>query len=509
MKLYASIYIGSYEIILKVFQITQKKRLKELDCLRTPIDTAQDIYASGQLKKETVDRICNVLEDMKRTLALYRLTEDYQIYAGSTFTAADNRLFAMEQIKLRTGMKVLALSNSEHRFMSYRAVASQDNFDAMVSESAAIVDIGGASLQITLFYHGKVRTTQHIGLGTVIMSENMKRLSYMTNHKEQIAQMMYKELDAFVTMHMQDVKLKYLIILGDHVSTLMERAVDDATREPIRMEHYMELLENMRDKTLQSIIREFDVLNDHEELIEPFLMLHHAIAEKLPAKYVYVPGVSVNDGMAYHYFAPKHYLQVEHDFDQDLISAAWSIAKRYGSYQPHLKALDKISTQIFDATKKFHGLDKRQRLLMRLVAILHDCGKYISISDASDCSYIIIMSSEILGLSHKEREMVATVVSLNRKSLESYDSMADRFSVDEYMTIVKLLAILKVANALDRSHRQKFKNIKMAVRGNRLHITIEATDSIALEKGMFEEKADFFESVFSIRPILRELRVFE
>ena len=75
MKLYASIYIGSYEIILKVFQITQKKRLKELDCLRTPIDTAQDIYASGQLKKETVDRICNVLEDMKRTLALYRLTD--------------------------------------------------------------------------------------------------------------------------------------------------------------------------------------------------------------------------------------------------------------------------------------------------------------------------------------------------------------------------------------------------------------------------------------------------
>lgn len=96
MKLYASIYIGSYEIILKVFQITQKKHLKELDCLRTPIDTAQDIYASGQLKKETVDRICNVLEDMKRTLALYRLTENYQIYAGSTFTAADNRLLAME-----------------------------------------------------------------------------------------------------------------------------------------------------------------------------------------------------------------------------------------------------------------------------------------------------------------------------------------------------------------------------------------------------------------------------
>ena len=159
--------------------------------------------------------------------------------------------------------------------------------------------------------------------------------------------------------------------------------------------------------------------------------------------------------------------------------------------------------------RKYHGLGKRQRLLMRLVAILHDCGKYISISDASICSYTIVMSSEILGLTHKEREMVATVVSLNRKQLEGYDSLADRFTVDEYMTVVKLLAILKVANALDRSHKQKFKNIKMAVRDDKLHITMETKDSIALEKGMFEEKADFFEKVFSVRPILREQRIFE
>ena len=51
MKLYASIYIGSYEMILKVFQITQKKRLKELDCLRTPIDTAQDVYVAKKIAK--------------------------------------------------------------------------------------------------------------------------------------------------------------------------------------------------------------------------------------------------------------------------------------------------------------------------------------------------------------------------------------------------------------------------------------------------------------------------
>ncbi len=508
MKLYASIYIGSYEIILKVFQTTADHKLKELDCLRTPIDTAQDIYSDGNIKKETIMRICKVLVDMNKTLQMYRI-KDYQVYAGSTFSAAKNRLFVIEQIKLHTKMQVLPLSNSEHRFISYRAVASQEGFDAMVSDSAAVVDIGGASIQITLFYHGKIKTTQHIMLGTVTMSENMKRISYMANHKEQIAQMMYKELDTFLTMYLQDIDLKYLIILGDHVFSLMNQINPDLTKKPIETEEFSTMLNRMKTKTLHNIASDYNILNDHEELIEPFLMLHQAIADKLSAKYVYIPGLSVNEGMAYHYFSSGKVLDVEHDFESDILTAAWSIAKRYGSYQPHLKALDKISTQIFDVTKKYHGMDKRMRLLMRLVAILHDCGKYISISDAATCSYTIIMSSEILGLSHKERQMVATVVSLNRKALEPYENYADRFSVEEYMTIIKMLAILKVANALDRSHKQKFKNIRMNIRDRYLNITIEATDSIALEKGMFEEKADFFESVFSIRPILKELRVFE
>ena len=105
--------------------------------------------------------------------------------------------------------------------------------------------------------------------------------------------------------------------------------------------------------------------------------------------------------------------------------------------------------------------------------------------------------------------MVATTVAMNRGELLAYGELADRFREEEYVTIVKLLAILRVANALDRSHKQKFKHIKIALRGDKLNITIESKDSIALEKGMFEEKADFFEQVFSVRPVLTELRIFE
>ena len=219
---------------------------------------------------------------------------------------------------------------------------------------------------------------------------------------------------------------------------------------------------------------------------------------------MYAPGVSVSEGVAYNYSYSKKWLTSSHDFDNDIISAAWAIAKRYDSYQPHLKALFKLSSEIFDAMKKYHGLGKRQRVLMQCIAILHDCGKYISLSEASSCSYTIIMSSEILGLSHKEREIIATTVEFNRKPVEPYENLSDKFTQEEYVTILKLLAILKVANALDRSHKQKIKNVSMRVKDRELVISIEANSSLALEKGLFKKNADYFEEIFSIKPVLRE-----
>ena len=68
-------------------------------------------------------------------------------------------------------------------------------------------------------------------------------------------------------------------------------------------------------------------------------MLYKSLAETFLPKMVVAPGVSVCEGMAYNHSFNKKWLTAKHDFDNDIITAAWSIAKRYDSYQPHLKAL--------------------------------------------------------------------------------------------------------------------------------------------------------------------------
>ena len=503
MKLFASIYIGSYETTMKVFEISKQKGVKTIDTLKIPSDVIKDVMDQGSILPETVSKLCRVLNDMKRTMNSYKV-DSYSIVAGPNIRLANNALIVLEQIKVNTGFTVTVLSNSEQRFLGYQAVTSTEGFDELISESAVLIDVGGVSLQITLFSKGKIVTTQHLALGTVSISENLKKLRKSSgNNFEQTNEMILKELEVFKTMFLRDIKPKYMILLGVQVSYIAERLSGFSSKK-VKSKDYMEFLNKIDKQFIRSFEINNDIYLDNENLIEPVVMLYKVLGESLNPEMVYAPGVSVSEGMAYHHSYNKKWLTASHDFENDIISAAWSIAKRYDSYQPHLKALFKLSSEIFDAMKKYHGMGKRERILIQCIAILHDCGKYISLSEASSCSYTIIMSSEILGLSHKERELIATTVEFNRKPVEPYENLSDRFTQDEYIIILKLLAILKVANALDRSHKQKIKNVSMRVKDKELLINIEANSSLALEKGLFKKNADYFEEIFSIKPVLRE-----
>ncbi|MCI8987145.1 MAG: exopolyphosphatase, partial [Lachnospiraceae bacterium] len=123
-----------------------------------------------------------------------------------------------------------------------------------------------------------------------------------------------------------------------------------------------------------------------------------------------------------------------------------------------------------------------------------------------ECSYNIIMSTEIIGLSHMEREIVANVVKYNHLEFDYYDLMGrdSAFSSRDYLTIAKLTAILRVANGLDRSHKQKFKNVKTVLKDEKLIITVDASQDITLEKGLLARRAHFFEEVFSVQPVIRQ-----
>ena len=66
-----------------------------------------------------------------------------------------------------------------------------------------------------------------------------------------------------------------------------------------------------------------------------------------------------------------------------------------------------------------------------------------------------------------------------------------------------LRLLSRKANVLDRSHKQKIEEISAAVKDQELIMRVSSKSDLTLEKALLTEAADFFEEIFSIRPVLK------
>ena len=85
---------------------------------------------------------------------------------------------------------------------------------------------------------------------------------------------------------------------------------------------------------------------------------------------------------------------------------------------------------------------------------------------------------------------------------------SDVFSQQEFIKIAKLNSILLLADAMDRSHKQKFANTTVYLRGSNLFITGKTLYDITLEQGIFDNTSDFFEELYGIKPVLKQKKEF-
>ena len=94
--------------------------------------------------------------------------------------------------------------------------------------------------------------------------------------------------------------------------------------------------------------------------------------------------------------------------------------------------------------------------------------------------------------------MVPCIVIYNTIDLTNLREFDGKLGNDEYLIVMKLAAILRVCNALDRSHRQKFADMKLTIKDSNIVITTAYPDNITLEKKTLKDKQDFFEEVYGL-----------
>ncbi len=506
-KTFAAIDIGSTDVTMKIYEITAKKGYRLLDYVSNIIELGSGTYATGYISRSAVEQLCSTLQRFARKMREYG-TVDYRAYATSAVREAKNNAMVLDLLKQRTGFKVEILGNSEHRFLMYKGLAvKSENFEKIVEKNTAIVDIGGGSIQISIMNNQKLTTTQNISIGALRVRDRLKTFRVDVEHLERIMEeFISNEIEAFRRYYLGDKSIKNIIAIGDETACLKQIMPELKITDHFDEQQLQMVLEKLVSQNPADLAADYKIPYERATLLLPAAMIYGVFLKQSKADLIWMPNIDLCDGIIVDEMERSKKLAFQRNFTDDIRSSVQMLAKRYCCNKEHNTNVASIACMIFDKTKKIHGLKDKERLQLEIAALLHDCGKFINMNEAAENAYTIIMSTEIIGLSQREREEIANIIKYNALQFPDYQELEGSIRNGSYMTIAKLVAILKVANAMDRSHKQKASEYQIVVKDKQLLITIDTLYDLTLERGLFINKAEFFEQVYGIKPVLRQKR---
>ena len=82
-----------------------------------------------------------------------------------------------------------------------------------------------------------------------------------------------------------------------------------------------------------------------------------------------------------------------------------------------------------------------------------------------DNTYYLVLNTEIIGLSEAEKRIVANVIRFNSNGeVPEYAEVAGEMDHMDYVRMLKMAAILRLANGMDRSHLQRIQDVRVSVK---------------------------------------------
>ena len=77
---FAAIYIGTYDVSLKVFEFLDRKKIHQVDHIRSRLDLGQDAFSKGSIGYEHVEELCDTLAQFKEIIEWMVANPNKNIY---------------------------------------------------------------------------------------------------------------------------------------------------------------------------------------------------------------------------------------------------------------------------------------------------------------------------------------------------------------------------------------------------------------------------------------------
>ncbi|MBN2285147.1 MAG: HD domain-containing protein [Tissierellales bacterium] len=493
------IYIGSTDITLRIGQ-RKKDKIEIIENTTLDLSIGKEAFEQGKLSSKKIDRLVEIVSKFNQLSQSYQ-SEVIRLIASTAMRESENKYYIRDRLYQETGLILEIFSDSELKntiFMSATRVLQDAN---QLKDNAIISFIGSGNLGIAFYENEAINFLQNIMIGTLKLYEIAKNADKYTDKMDFMVREQLHTYFNFLPTFLPKSNIKEFILTGRTVEIIKrickvrhENEIDVIEKSDFKI-FYNEIVQ----MNTQAISFKYGMTTEFANEILIATIVIENLMSMTEAEKIIIPDMFFFDIVFYELLIPERYEQIIRIFESYAIESSKKLAEMYKAYGEHIKYVDQISAIIFEKLSKTNKFKDKESLYLKIAVILHNIGKYINPDKHYLNSGYIIKNTDIIGLSEKDKQLIAMIVKYQSYLLPTEkDEEFAELSVVEKISVSKLAAIMRIADALDKNYCQKFNNIKIKFRKGDLIIETETNTNTYIEQIKFNEYKEFFKEVFGI-----------
>jgi exopolyphosphatase / guanosine-5'-triphosphate,3'-diphosphate pyrophosphatase len=493
-----AIDIGSNALRMLAAECRDPNSLEQLDQQRLPVRLGHDVFLTGKLTADAMDAAIEGLKSFSRRMRELNITA-YRAVATSAVRDSRNGTELVQRARDEAGIVINVINGAEEARLVHLAVRNRVRLGR---QKWLIADLGGGSVEVSVVDDNGIQRTESHEMGSVRLLEE---LGVAGEEPGRFRRRLEEYTATLRNSRILHTKVAGFIATGGNIESLAR--LGDAKPDrygvaTLRTDELRNIIERLARLSYTERLAQLDLREDRADVILPAAMVYERLAVLAGVDSVLVPGVGVKDGVLWDLLEQRTWggRRARTTRERAVFAGAVALGRRFHFDEAHGRHVAKLAASLFDQTRALHELKPDDRRLLIAAAILHDVGTFIGYKRHHKHSLYIIAESELPGLNPNEILVVANIARYHRKNTPSaHHDPFTKLDEKNQERVVKLSAILRIADALDREHLQRIEEVRIEMEKDVLELCVTGRGDLLLERWALQQKTQFFEKTFKVK----------
>ena len=478
----AVISLGTTKIDLVLSDVLPGGNFVVVDEMSETIKIGQDMEQDGFIKPARITEALSILKTFKTICDVNKVSNTIAVAVHNVKTIKNQRSF-FEEIYNTCGFKFKILTEEEELTALYTGI-----INTLDIPKGLIIDVKGGSTNLVHYNRRVICNQVTIPMGSYTLTqlfENSKETPETTCSR--MVELFKNELKVYDWLKHIEPEFAYIgagsafANIGKLSRKLKKYPLELAHNYPMTKADFDSVYDLIKTLDLDKTKKIKGISSDRADVLASGICIVKAVLETIDAQEFVISDKDEKEGLIFNYAVP---ITNEKPISDLLGYSLETINAFYDRKEDNAKQVGELALILFRQLKVLHKLSRGYLKVLRIASIMHDCGKRIKFYNHAKNSFNIILNSDIQGVTQREITLAAFVCSSqdsNEFSLAEWIKYKDILLEEDLLAVKKLAIIVRIAEALDKTHRNIVQDVSCDVLGDSVIMKTIVTADASIE----------------------------